>query len=200
VEVSLGVTVLLGETEVNDVDLVATLADAHEEVVRLNITVNEGLGMDVLDTGNQLVGKEKDGLQGELSVAEVEKVFQGGSKEVENHGIVVTLGAEPADERDADTSSKGLVDTGFILELWMLGLDTLKLDSNLFTGDNVGSEVDVTERTTTNLTTDAVFIADAKILKDERSVCCDQYGLCACKWCEDYNIGGEGGMPAQGYD
>jgi len=77
VEVSLWVTVLLGETEIDNVDLVATLADAHEEVVRLDITVDEGLGMNVLNTGDQLVGKEKNGLQGELAVAEVEEVFQG---------------------------------------------------------------------------------------------------------------------------
>lgn len=41
VEVCLGVTVLLGETEIDDVDLVSTLADAHEEVVGLDITVDE---------------------------------------------------------------------------------------------------------------------------------------------------------------
>jgi hypothetical protein len=52
VEVSLGVTVLLGETEIDNVDLVATLADAHEEVVRLDITVDEGLGVDVLNAGD----------------------------------------------------------------------------------------------------------------------------------------------------
>jgi hypothetical protein len=165
VEVSLGVTVLLGETEIDNVDLVATLADAHEEVVRLDITVDEGLGMDVLNAGDQLVGKEKDGLQGELSVAEVEEVFQGRSEEVEDHSIVITLGTEPADKGDADTSSEGLVDTSFIFELRVLGLDTLELDGNLFARDDVGSEVNVTETTTTDLTTNAVFVSDAKILK-----------------------------------
>ena len=58
VEVSLGITVLLGQTKVDDVDLVSALANAHEEVVRLDITVDEGLGVDVLDAGDELVGKE----------------------------------------------------------------------------------------------------------------------------------------------
>jgi hypothetical protein len=50
VEVSLGVTVLLGKTEINDIDLVTTLADAHEEIVRLDVTVDKGLGVNVFDT------------------------------------------------------------------------------------------------------------------------------------------------------
>jgi hypothetical protein len=41
VEVSLRVAVLLGQTEINDVNLVAALADAHEEVVGFNITVDK---------------------------------------------------------------------------------------------------------------------------------------------------------------
>lgn len=49
VEMGLGVTVLLGETEVDDVDLVATLTDTHQEVVGLDVTVDEVAGVDVLD-------------------------------------------------------------------------------------------------------------------------------------------------------
>jgi len=163
VEVSLGVTVLLGQTEIDNVDLVSTLADTHEEVVRLDITVDEGLGVDVLDAGDELIGEEKDSLQGELSVAEVEEILQARSEKVENHSIVVTLSTEPADKWDADTTSKGLVDASLILQLWVLGLDRLQLNGNLLARDDVGSEVDITETSTTDLTTDAVFVADAKI-------------------------------------
>ena len=41
VEMRLGVTVLLCQTEINHVNLVATLTDAHEEVVGLDVTVDE---------------------------------------------------------------------------------------------------------------------------------------------------------------
>jgi hypothetical protein len=164
VEVSLWVTILLSQSEVNDIDLVAALADTHQEVVRLDIAVDEGLGVDVLDTGDELVGEEENGLQRELAIAEVEQILQARSEEIEDHSIVVTLSSEPADEGDADTSSEGLVNTGLIFELGVLGLDTLKLDGNLFTRDDVGSEIDITKRSTTDLTTDTVFIADAKIL------------------------------------
>jgi hypothetical protein len=139
VEVSLRVTVFLGKTKVDHVDLVTPLSDAHEEVVGLDVTVDEGLGVDVLDAGDELIGEEEDGLEGELAVAEVEEVFQAGAEEVEDHGVVVTLGAEPANEGNADASSEGLVDTGLILELGVLGLDGFEFDGNLFTGDDVGS-------------------------------------------------------------
>jgi len=105
VEVSLGVTVLLGKTKVDNVDLVATLANAHEEVVGLDISVDKRLGVDVFYTRDELVGQQEDSLQRELSVAKVEEIFQTGAKKVEDHGIVVAFGAEPTDEGDADTAS-----------------------------------------------------------------------------------------------
>ena len=139
VEVGLGVPVLLGETKVDHVDLVAPLADTHEEVVGLDVTVDEALGVDVLDAADQLVGEQEDGLEGEFAVAEVEEILEGGAEEVEDHGVVVTLGAEPSDERNADAASERLVDAGLILELRVLGLDGLKLDGNLLAGDDVGA-------------------------------------------------------------
>jgi hypothetical protein len=164
VEVSLWVTILLGQTEVDDIDLVAALANAHEEVVGLDITVDERLGVDVLDAGDELIGQQQDGLQGELAVAEVEEILQAGAEQVENHGIVVTLGAEPADEGNTDTTSQGLVDTSLIFELGVLGLDALELDGNLLAGDDVGAEVDITEGAATDLPADTVLVANAKIL------------------------------------
>lgn len=48
----------------------------------------------------------------------------------------------------------------------MLCLHALELDGNLLARDDVGTEVDVTERSGTNLAADAVFITDTKILPD----------------------------------
>jgi hypothetical protein len=50
VQVGLGITVLLGETEIDNVDLVPTLSDAHQEIIGLDITVDEVAGVDVLHT------------------------------------------------------------------------------------------------------------------------------------------------------
>ena len=58
VKVRLGIAVLLGETKINHVDLVAALTNAHEKVVGLNVTMDKRLGVDVLDAGDELVGKE----------------------------------------------------------------------------------------------------------------------------------------------
>ena len=49
VKVGLRVPVFLGETEVDDIDLVATLSDSHQKVVRLDVAVDEVTRMDVLD-------------------------------------------------------------------------------------------------------------------------------------------------------
>jgi hypothetical protein len=163
VEVSLGVSVLLSKTEINHVHLVSTLANAHEEVVGLDITVDERLGMDVLDSGDELIGKKQDRLEGEFPVAEVEKILQTGTEEIQDHGVVVTFRAEPSDEGDTDTAGEGLVDTGLILELRVLGLDRLELDSNFLTRDDIGSEVDIAKRAGSDLTADTVLVTDAKI-------------------------------------
>ena len=40
-EMSLGVTILLCETKIDDIDLITSLANAHEEVVWLDIPVDE---------------------------------------------------------------------------------------------------------------------------------------------------------------
>jgi hypothetical protein len=40
-KVGLGITVLLCQTKVNDINLIPTLTNAHEEVIGLDITVDE---------------------------------------------------------------------------------------------------------------------------------------------------------------
>src|SRR4051812_38273204 len=84
-EMGLRVPVLLCQTEIDDVDLVTTLADAHEEVIRLDITVDEGFGVNVLDAGDELIGEQEHRLQGELAVAEVEEILQAGAEKVKDH-------------------------------------------------------------------------------------------------------------------
>lgn len=47
------------------------------------------------------------------------------------------------DEWDTDAAGKGLVDSGFILELWVLRFDALELDGDLFAGDDICAFIDV---------------------------------------------------------
>jgi hypothetical protein len=81
-EVGLWVTVFLGQSKIDNIDLVTTLSDAHEEVVGFDITVDEGLGVDVLDARDELIGEEENSLQGELSITEVEKILQTWAEEI----------------------------------------------------------------------------------------------------------------------
>jgi hypothetical protein len=126
--------------------------------------VNKRLGMYVLDTRDQLVGQQEDRFERELAVAKVEQVLQAGAEKIEDHGIVVTFSAKPTHERNSHTTSERFVDSGFIFELRVLGLNTLQLNGNLFTGDDVGAEVDITERAGADLSTDTVLVTNAEIL------------------------------------
>ena len=55
VEMGLWVTVLLSEPKIDDVNLISTFADAHQEVIGLDVTVDEGFCMNVFNAGNELV-------------------------------------------------------------------------------------------------------------------------------------------------
>ena len=52
VKVGLRVPVLLGETKIDDINLVATLSNSHQKVVWLDVAVDEIAGVDVLNTGD----------------------------------------------------------------------------------------------------------------------------------------------------
>ena len=139
VKVRLGITVFLGQSEIDDIHLISTLPNAHQEIVRLDIPMNERFGVDVLDTRDELIGEQEHRLEGELAVAKIEEILQARSEKVQYHGIVITLSSKPTDERNSDSSSQGLVDTSFIFELRMLGLHALQFDGNFFTRNNVGA-------------------------------------------------------------
>jgi len=146
VQVGLRVTEFLRETKVDDVNLIATFANAHQEVVGLNVTVYEVAGVDVLDTGDELVSEKQDGLEGEFAVAEIEEVLERRAKKVQDHRIVVTLSAKPPYEGNADAAGEGLVDLGLVLELGVLGFDGFKFDGDLFTRDDIDPKVNIAER------------------------------------------------------
>jgi len=76
VQVGLRVAVFLGETKIDHVHLVTAFADTHQEVVGLDVSVDEVPRMNVLDSGDELIGKQKNGFEAEFAVAEVEEVFE----------------------------------------------------------------------------------------------------------------------------
>jgi len=82
---------LLGESEIDDVDSVGVLLDSDSEIVGLDVSVDDSSGVNVLDSLEHLVGGHQHGLQGELSAALVEKVFEGGAEEIHDHDVLVVL-------------------------------------------------------------------------------------------------------------
>jgi hypothetical protein len=84
--------------------------------------VDEVAGVDVLHTRYQLISEEENRLERELSVAEVEEIFERRAEEIEDHGVVIALGAEPSHKGNTNTARKSLVDLGLIFELRMLRL------------------------------------------------------------------------------
>ena len=142
--------------------------------------MDERLCMNILNSRDKLIRQQQDGLQGELPVAKIEEIFKTGPEEIQHHGIIVTLRSKPADERDSNTSCQGFVDTGFILQLWMLGLYAFQFDGYLLSRYDIGTcklvstcmslleerhtKVDIPKTTAANLTANSVFIAHTKIL------------------------------------
>lgn len=92
-----------------------------------------------------LISKKEDSLERKFAVAEVEQILERRTKQVDDHGIVVTLLTVPSNKRNSDAASQSLVDFGFVFELRVFSLDGLELDGNLFARDDVDAEVDITE-------------------------------------------------------
>ena len=147
-------TVFLRQTKINNIDLVTALANSHEEVVRVDITMDKGLVVDVLEAGDlragtlafrlpiprlrrithQLIRQNKHSLHRELAVAEIEQILQTGSEKIDHHGIVVAFRSEPVHERDTGTAGQRLVDESFMFQPRTLDLDRFELDGNFLAG------------------------------------------------------------------
>ena len=91
-----------------------------------------------------MVRQKQHGFERKLALAEVEQVFEGRAEQIDDHGVVVALSAEPPHEGYADTAREGLKDLGLIFELGVLGLHGLELDGDFLARDDVDTEVDIT--------------------------------------------------------
>lgn len=69
VNMSLGVTVHPGQTEVGQIDLLSMCSTADEEALGSDIAVNVRLGVVVFDSRNELIGEEYDSIQRKFAVA-----------------------------------------------------------------------------------------------------------------------------------
>lgn len=93
---------------------------------------------------HKLIREEEDGLEGEMSVADLEEILQGGTQEIDDHDVIVALSAGVHDPGNARTTHERLVDLGFLAEgrrerAWN---GWLELDSDFFARYGVHAEED----------------------------------------------------------
>ena len=60
---------------------------------------------------------------------------------IKDHGVVVAFRSKPMNSRHTNTTSEPLIDLDFILELRMLCIDPLKLDSDILLWNNIKSKI-----------------------------------------------------------
>ena len=153
------VAVLFGEAEVDEEDLIAVAADAHEEVVGLDVAMNEVLVVHELDAADHLVGEHEHGLHGEAARAEVEEILETRTEQIHDEYVVVLLLAVPAYVRYADAALQYLVQLALVQELRVARLHRLELDGDLLAIGHVDAQVDVAERAAADLAYQTVLAA-----------------------------------------
>jgi hypothetical protein len=130
---------LLGETHVRDIDGISLPACAHQKVVRLDISMDQFLLVQILQSANQLICYYQTRFEGESMAAVAEQVFQAWSKKFKYQSIVFALGSEPVDFGDSDTASKPFIDLVLLSKISRLDGPMFKLDSHFFIGIRISS-------------------------------------------------------------
>lgn len=139
IDLYLGITTFCGETKIRHINLISMLPHTQQEVLRLDVTMNDVLGMDVFETIKKLIGQHQHGLKREFSVAVVEKIFQTRPQEIEHHRVVFTFGLVRVDSWNTSTTGKGLIDVNFAFEAGGIDGYVFEFDGEIITGIDVDS-------------------------------------------------------------
>jgi len=157
------VPILLGQSEVDEEQLVTVTADSHEEVVWFNVSVDEVFVVDILDSADHLICKHEDSLHGESSRAEVEEILETGPEKIHDEDIVVPLLAVPPDVGDAHPSLQDFVQFALVQQLGVPSLDALQFDGDLLSISDVDAEVDVAETPRADLSDQSILPPDYEL-------------------------------------
>lgn len=84
------IAVPLGQTKVNQIDMLLVISKSHHKVIWLDIAMDKVFVMDVLDPLDHLVSQHQDSLEAKPSMAQVKEILETVPEEVHHHGIVVT--------------------------------------------------------------------------------------------------------------
>lgn len=89
---ALAVLEALGEAKVNDINVVlGQFGTAEKEVIRFDVTMDDTLLMNFLDSLDHLLSDEAASLQVELALALHEQVFETGAEHVHDHHVELVL-------------------------------------------------------------------------------------------------------------
>lgn len=96
--------------------MISILLHTHQEIIRLNISMDNVLGMYILETIDELLGEHQHGFKREFAAAEVEKVFQTRAQKIKHHHIILAFGLISVDSWNTGTTRKGSIDVDFLFE------------------------------------------------------------------------------------
>ena len=102
----------------------------HEKIVRLDVSVNETLAVNIFYSGDELICKKQNGFQAESSGAKVEEVLKAWTEQFHDHDVEVALGAAPLDLRNADATLHHPVKLGLNVKLRVFCLDAFQFNGN----------------------------------------------------------------------
>lgn len=153
-----GVTVSLGETEIDAVDKVAVSAAAvGDKVSGLDITVDQVARVHEFHALEHLVGDHEDGLEGESSATLVELILERRTEEVHYHEVVRILGPEVVNLGESGGILQFTVDLVFVTQLRTPGAVLFELDGDLL-AIGTDSEVNVSKGPSADAFGNSVFL------------------------------------------
>ena len=120
--------------EVNQVNPIATPSEAHQEVVWFDISMNNVLAMDMLETTDELIGNHQYGFQRERAAAETQKIGQTWPKQFRHHVMIFLIFTVRIDTRNAYTAGEFLNSHDFRIEAWIIDCEGFEFDRNLSIG------------------------------------------------------------------
>lgn len=89
------VSVLLGQSKVNEEQLITVTSYSHQKVIGLYVAMDKVLVVDKLNAANHLVSQHQNRLHCESSRTEIEQIFQAGPQQIHNKHVVIAFLAIP---------------------------------------------------------------------------------------------------------
>lgn len=128
-----------GEAQIRHINQIPLLPHTHQEILRLDVSMNDALGMDIFETVKELVDEHQHSLERDFATAEVEKVFQTRPQKIKNHSIILTLRLISVDSWNTDTTGKEPIGISFAFQQGGIDKHMFEFDSDIFAGIDVDS-------------------------------------------------------------